>query len=292
MNRTMSIGKSKVSWMHRSGRIPFGQLCLNLILAGGCLVAMLPFMWTISTSLRPQVEAFRMPPDFLPTSFMYQNYLAVFDAFPFFRFILNSLITATGVVILSVTVTSLAAFAFARIDFKYKNTIFLIFMAGLMVPGFTTLISTYLMMAQAGLVNTLWALILPAAISPLHIFLVRQFMMTIPKSYDESAEIDGCSRLSIFFFIVVPMSKPVLMLAVLQSFVGSWNNFIGPLVYLHDYYRMTLPIGLRSLQGFMGTGNLSVILAGVTMSFVAPILLYLFGQRYLIEGVALTGLKS
>ena len=278
--------------MNKLSRLPIGQIVLNLILATGCLIAMLPFMWTISTSLRPQAEAFNMPPDFFPTSFMYQNYLVVFNTFPFFRFVMNSFIVATGVVILSVSVTSLAAFAFARINFKYKNTFFMIFMAGLMVPGFTTLISTYLMMAQMGLVNTLWALILPAAISPLHIFLVRQFMMTIPKSYDESAEIDGCSRFSIFLFIVMPMSKPVLMLAVLQSFIGSWNNFIAPLVYLHDYYRMTLPIGLRSLHGFMGTGNLSVILAGVSMSFVPPVILYLFGQRYLIEGVALTGLKS
>jgi len=269
-----------------------GQICLNLVLAAGCFVAMLPFMWTVSTSLRPVAYAFNMPPDFFPTAFMYENYLRVFDTFPFFRFLLNSLITALGVVILSLTVTTLAAYAFARIDFKFKNTIFMIFMAGLMVPGFTTLISTYLIMAQVGLVNTLWALILPAAISPLHIFLMRQFMMTIPKSYDESAEIDGASRLSIFFFVVLPMTKPVLMLATIQAFVASWNNFIGPLVYLHDFDRMTIPIGLRVLQGFMGTGNLSVILAGVTVSLVAPVLLYVFGQRYLIEGIALTGVKS
>ena len=268
------------------------QIALNLVLIAGCTVALLPFMWTISTSLRHPAEAFRMPPSFLPTSFIYQNYLEVFRVFPFFRFILNSLIAAVGVVALSLVVTTLAGFAFARINFRFKNTLFIIFMAGLIVPGFATLISTYLMMARVGLVNTLWPLVLPAAINPLHIFLVRQFMMTIPKSYDESAEIDGCSRFRIFFFIIIPMTKPVLMLAALQSFIGSWNNFIAPLVYLHSIEMMTLPVGLRMLHGFMGMGNLSVILAGVTISLVVPVLFYLIGQRYLIEGVALSGLKS
>ncbi|MCL2015839.1 MAG: hypothetical protein FWG68_06280, partial [Defluviitaleaceae bacterium] len=156
---TVDKSSLKTRTIKRAGNVSVGQILLNLVLAAGCLIAMLPFMWTVSTSLRPQTEAFRMPPDFLPTSFMYQNYLAVFQAFPFFTFMLNSLITAVAVVLLSLTVTSLAGFAFARINFRFKNTIFMIFMAGLMVPGFATLISTYLIMAGAGLVNTLWALI-------------------------------------------------------------------------------------------------------------------------------------
>ena len=253
---------------------------------------MLPFMWIISTSLRPQAIAFNMPPDFLPTHFMYQNYIAVFTYFPFLRFIINSVIVSSSVALLSMTVTTLAAFAFARIDFKFKNTLFITFMAGLMVPGFATLISTYLIMSVFGLVNTLWAIILPAAISPLHIFLVRQFMMTIPRSYDESAEIDGCSRFGILLFIIIPMIKPVLMLIALQAFIGSWNNFIGPLIYLHDFERMTIPIGLRMLTGYMGMGNIAEILAGVAVSLVVPVLLYIFGQRYLIEGIVITGVKS
>jgi multiple sugar transport system permease protein len=291
-----NIAKSTVantaSRLRNSGTLTFGQVLLNLALICMCSVSMIPFLWTISTSLRPQSEAFNMPPHFFPTSFMYENYAAVFKAFPFFRFITNSLLTASGVVILSLTVTTMAAYSFARINFRFKGVIFLFFMAGLMVPGFATLISTYLIMARFGLVNTLWPLILPAAISPLHIFLVRQFMMTIPRSYDESAEIDGASRLTILFFIILPMVKPVLMLAALQSFVGSWNNFIGPLVYIHDFDRMTIPIGLRLLQGYMGMGNISEILSGVVISLIMPVLLYIFGQRYLIEGVVITGIKS
>jgi len=288
--RTVHIGYRATKKQHSGQNLI--QVLLNVVLGFGCIIAMLPFMWIISTSLRSPAYAFRMPPLFLPTEFMYQNYVAVFESFPFIRFISNSLLAASGSVLLSVTVTTLAAYAFARINFRFKNAIFIIFMSGLMVPGFATLISTFLMMSQFNLVNTLWALILPAAINPLHIFLVRQFMMTIPKSYDESAEIDGCSRFSTFFFIILPMTKPVLMLAVLQAFLASWNDFMRPLIFLHDFDRMTIPIGLRMLHGFMGTGNLSYILAGVTISFTMPVILYIFGQRYLVEGITLTGVKS
>jgi len=277
---------------HKFDRLTIGHFFVLLFLAGLCVIMMLPFMWIISTSLRPQAIAFNMPPDFFPTHFMYQNYVAVFTVFPFFRFIMNSIIVSFSVVLLSMTVTTLAAFAFARIDFRFKNTLFVIFMAGLMVPGFATLISTYLILSRVGLVNTLWAIILPAGISPLHIFLVRQFMMTLPKSYDDSAEIDGCTRMGTFIYIILPLIKPVLMLIALQSFIGSWNNFIGPLVYLHDFDKMTIPIGLRMLTGYMGMGNIAEILAGVAVSLVVPVMLYIFGQRYLIEGVVITGVKS
>jgi len=283
---------NNLNYKYRLSRITVSQVLLVLFLTLLCLIMMLPFMWIVSTSLRPQSIAFNMPPDFIPTHFMYQNYIAVFTVFPFFRFIMNSVIVSFSVVALSMTITTLAAFAFARIEFKFKNIIFIIFMAGLMVPGFATLISNYLIMARFGLVNTLWAIILPAGISPLHIFLVRQFMMTLPKSYDDSAEIDGCSRMQTFLFIILPLIKPVLMLIALQAFVASWNNFIGPLVYLHAFDRMTIPIGLRMLTGYMGMGNIAEILAGVAVSLVVPIILYIFGQRYLIEGMVITGLKS
>jgi len=292
MNKTPSLRKWIKAPAKRGGRFSGSQICLNLVLAFGCLISMIPFIWIISTSLSHPAEALRLPPNFLPTSFFYQNYLAVFEEFPFFRFMLNSLIVALGVILLSVTISTLAAFSFARINFRFKNIIFIMLMTGLMVPSFSTIISTYFILSRIGLVNTLWALIFPASVNPLHIFLLRQFMITIPKSYEEAAEIDGRSRFSFFFFIVLPLTKPALVLITLLSFIGSWNNFIGPLIYLHDFYRMTIPIGLRALQGFMGMGNIAVILAGVTLSFLIPVLLYLFGQRYFVEGIILSGVKS
>jgi multiple sugar transport system permease protein len=270
----------------------FGQIVLIIFLGLVCLISLLPFCWNISTSLRLPADSFKMPPDFLPTAFHYENYITVFTTFPFLRFITNSLFVSAMVVIFVIVVTTTSAYSFARINFRGKRLIFMIFMAGLMIPYSATMISVYIIMSRLHLVGNLWALILPAAISPLHIFLVRQFMMTIPMSYEEAAEIDGCTRFGIYLRIMVPMSKPVIMLAALQVFIGSWNNFMGPLIYLSDWDRMTLPIGLRILQGYMGAGNVSEILAGVTVSLVMPIIFYLFGQRYLIEGIALTGIKS
>jgi len=268
------------------------QTVLILFLTVLCVVSLLPFCWSISTSLRFPADSFKMPPSFLPTKFYYANYNAVFTRFPFFRFITNSLYVSFMVMFLGLIVTTMAGYSFARINFLGKNIIFMIFMAGLMIPYSATMVSVYIIMSKLHLVGSLWALILPATISPLHIFLVRQFMMTIPMSYEEAAEIDGASRFAIYFRIMVPMAKPVMLLAALQVFIGSWNNFLAPLIYLSDWNKMTLPVGLRILRGYMGTGNISEILAGITVSLVMPILIYLFGQRYLIEGITLTGVKS
>jgi len=269
-----------------------GQTILILLLSLGCIISLIPFCWNISTSLRRPADSFKMPPSFFPTSFHYENYTKVFTTFPFLRFITNSLFVSIMVVILVLVVTTSAGYSFARINFKGKNGIFMIFMAGMMIPYSATMISVYILMSRLHLVGNLWSLILPAGISPIHIFLVRQFMMTIPASYEEAAEIDGCSRFNIYLRIMVPMAKPVMMLTALQVFIGSWNNFMGPLIYLSDWNKMTLPIGLRILQGYMGAGNVSEILAGITVSLVMPLIFYLFGQRYLIEGIALTGIKS
>lgn len=268
------------------------QTLLILFFSIMCIIILLPFCWSISTSLRMASDSFKMPPSFFPTAFHTENYKAVVTRFPFHRFVINSLMVAFAVVLLNLITTSMASFSFARIDFRGKNVLFLVFMAGLMIPSYATMISVYIIMAKLRLVGSLWALILPAMINPLHIFLVRQFMMTIPKSYEEAAELDGASNFGIYRLVIMPMSKPVLMLAALQAFIASWNNFISPLIYLSDWDKMTLPIGLKQVQGYMGTGNISEILAGVVISLVVPMLLYFFGQRYLIEGIALTGLKS
>lgn len=257
-----------------------------------CVLSLMPFCWIISTSLRLPIDSFKMPPSFFPTAFYTENYGQVFDRFPFLLFITNSLVVALAVVVLNLVTSSMAAYSFARIEFRGKNTLFLLFMAGLMVPAYATMISVYLIMSRLKLVGSLLALILPAAIQPLHIFLQRQFMMTIPNSYEEAAEIDGCSRFAIYWRVILPMSKPVMMLVAMQAFVASWNNFVAPLIYISDWDKMTLPIGLKLIQGYMGTGNISEILAGVSISLVMPVLLFAFGQRYLIQGIALSGLKS
>lgn len=267
-------------------------ILLHVFLIALCVIMLLPFCWVISTSLRLPGESFKLPPSFFPTDFYIQNYLDVFSKFPFARFFFNSVLVAVTVVILNMIVTTMAGYAFARIDFKGRNTIFMVFLAGMMIPAQATMISVYVMMSNLGLVGSLWAIILPATINPLSIFFVRQFMMTIPGSYEEAAYIDGAGRVQIYLKIILPMSKSVIVMTMLLNFLSAWNNFMGPLIYLSDWDQMTLPIGLRVLQGYMGTGSVSVVLAGVAISIIIPTILYLFGQKYFLQGMTLSGLKS
>lgn len=267
-----------------------GSLHIFLILL--CILMLLPFCWVISTSLRLPGESFKLPPSFFPTDFCYENYLDVFKKFPFAKFLLNSVIVAVSSVGLNTLVTTMAGYSFARIDFKGKNTVFMIFLAGMMIPAQATMIPVYIVMSKLGLVGSLWALILPAMINPLSIFFVRQFMMTIPDSYEEAAYIDGAGRVQIYARVILPMSKSVIVMTCLLNFLSSWNNFMGPLIYLSDWEKMTLPIGLRVLQGYMGTGSVSVVLAGVAISIIIPTVLYLCGQKYFLQGMTLSGLKS
>ena len=268
------------------------QIALVSFLLILSILMILPLSWTISTSLRLPTESFRMPPSFFPTSFNLSGYQAIFEIFPFARFITNSLIVAASSVALNIVVTTMAAYSFSRINFPGRNVLFIVILSGMMLPAQATMIPLFIIMSRLGLVNTLWALILPASVSPLAIFLVRQFMLTVPKSYEEAAVIDGCGRGKIFLYLIIPMCKPVIMMTALLGFLRSWNDFLSPLIYIHDWNRMTLPVGLRVIQGYMSAGQLAEILAGVSLSLIVPIIMYVFGQRYLVEGLALSGLKS
>lgn len=270
----------------------WSQICLILFLTVLCTVMVLPFMWVFSTSLRLPKESFSLPPSFIPTSFHIQNYIELFTKFPFLKFITNSLFVAVTVVLLNIVITTMAGYAFSRIQFKGRDTLFVILLAGLMIPMQAMTIPVYIIMAKLKLVGSLWALILPATINPLGIFLVRQFMLTIPSSYEEAAYMDGASRIKIYLQIILPMSKSIVMMTSMLCFLTSWNNFMAPLIYLSDWEKMTIPIGLRVLQGYQGTGSISVLFAGIAISLVAPLLLYIFGQKYLVQESPLSGLKS
>ncbi len=267
------------------------KLILNLALLLISLLMIAPFLWIISTSLRLPRDSFKLPPSFFPTTFHWQNYLAVFTKFPFFQCIMNSMKVALISVGLNLVVSTMAGYAFARIPFIGRDSLFVAFLAGIMVPAQATLIPTYIILAKVGLVGTHWSLILPSIISPLNIFFIRQFMMTIPNSYEEAAYIDGASRFRIYAQIFVPMSKSVLIMTLLLSFLASWNSFLQPLVYLSKWEMMTLPLGLKALTGFMNTGSISIILAGVTVSLVIPTFLYAFGHKYILQGSVMAGLK-
>jgi multiple sugar transport system permease protein len=267
-------------------------LLLNVFLFALSVVMLAPFLWILATSLRLPNDSFKLPPSFIPTTFHWQNYRDVFTTFPFFDCIMNSVKVAVFSVGFNLIVSTMAGFAFARIPFKGRSFVFLAFLAGMMVPAQATLIPTYIVMSKIGLVGTHWSLILPAIISPLNIFFIRQYMMTIPNSYEEAATIDGAGRFRIYAQVFVPMSTSVVIMTSLLTFLATWNSFLQPLVYLSKWEMMTLPLGLKTLNGMRNTGSVSVVLAGVTISLVVPTLLYAFGHNYILQGSVMSGLKS
>lgn len=264
---------------------------IAVLLAIFCAFMLIPLLWMISTSLRSPLEAFAMPPAIFPTSFDLANYREVFIKVDFFGFIKNSLIVSVSATALQLLASSMAAFAFARLRFPGRNVLFMMFLAALMIPGQVLSIPRFIIMSKAGLINNLLALILPAIFSAMSIFLLRQFMLTIPRSYDEAAYIDGATRVQCYGKIVIPMTKPAMMVMAMQTFVATWNDFYGPLIYINSMEKMTLPLGLTQLNGVLGTGNKAAVIAGVVLSLIPPLLLYSFGQRYLIEGISIGGLK-
>ena len=268
------------------------KVLLYIFLFNLCILMLAPFAWIISTSLRLSRDSFALPPAFFPTSFHIENYREVFRVFPFGMVLFNSLKIAVIVVLANTVISTMAGYAFARIDFKGKDVVFLILLSGMMIPAQAKLIPTYIVMSRMGLVGTHASLILPAIISPLNIFFVRQYMKTIPASYEDAAYIDGAGRFTIYATIFVPMSRSVIIMTSLLTFLASWNDFINPLIFISKYDRMTLPLGIKTLSGAMGTGSVSVVLAGVTMSLVVPLTLYLFGQKYILQSAVMSGLKA
>lgn len=251
-----------------------------------------PFMWMFSTSLRMPKTSFRLPPKIFPTEFNLDSYRTIFEKVDFLAFFVNSIKVAVLTTGLQLIVCSMAAYAFSRIEFPGKNIIFMCFLGAMMIPAQVTNIPQFIFMSKLRLINTHTALILPSMFSPLAIFLIRTYMSSIPKSMDEAAYIDGAGRFWTYIRVILPMSKPSLMVVGVLTFISSWNDFYRPLIFINDTIKMTLPLGLTALRGMLGTGNQSSVLAGVVLSMIAPLLFYIFGQRYLVEGANVGGLKG
>ena len=277
--------RRQIFW-HQLGR--WGPL---IILAVMSVVILAPIMWTISTSLRSGVDSFTVPPKWLPTDFAVENYAKVFETVPFARQIVNSAIITWGTVLGQLTTAALAGYAFARLEFKGRDTLFWIVLATMMIPIQATVIPVFILIRNLGLYDTYWSLILPAMPTAFGTFLLRQYYLTIPVELEESALIDGANQLQLFRLIYLPLVKPGLAVLAILSFNFHWNEFFRPLIFLqHENYPIT--IGIFQLQGYMMTGSISVVLAGVVVSLFPVIIIFLFGQRYLIEGIMRGAIKG
>lgn len=253
---------------------------------------MLPFYWMISTALKTEVQLFQIPPAWVPDPLAFENFAQVFKEVPFDRFILNSAMLVFWNVTGQVFSTTLVAYGFSRFRFPGRNFLFLILLGTMMVPQQITLVPQFIIFSKLGWVNTYLPLILPAfGGSPYLIFLVRQYMMSIPMDLDEAAMIDGASRWQILWRVIFPISVPALILVVVFTFVAVWNDFMGPLIYLNDPDMFTVTLGLSFFQGAKET-SWQLLMAGSLMAMVPPVVLFLLAQRRLLGGIAAAGIKG
>ncbi len=263
-----------------------------LLLLAASILILAPFIWLLSTSLRLPRESFTLPPKWLPTDFYIQNYQTVFKTVQFGRFFLNSVFISAMVVAGQLVTASMAAYAFARLRFPGKGLLFSILMAALMIPIQATIIPVFIMMSKVNLSNTLWSLILPGWSSAFGVFLLRQYFLTIPNELEDAARIDGANSWQIYWRVMLPLCRPALAVLAILTFNGTWNEYFRPLIFLTTPDKFTLPLGLVTLRGNLGSGSVSVILAGVVLSLLPVLVLYIFTQKYLVEGITATGIKG
>jgi len=254
---------------------------------------LLPFAWLISMSFRPVVDSYKMPPSFFPTTFDFTNYAAVLKAnVPFIQIYINSVEIAVIVTIGQLVTCTLAAFAFARLNFKGRDALFFILLVGLMFPAQVTILPIYLGYAKLGLLNKPLGLALMYLTSSFGVFLMRQFMMSQPKVLEEAALMDGASYWKIFWRISLPQLRPALSALGIITFTQTWNYYFQAKVLLGPQSSMTLPLAMDILRGYMASGNLSVVMAAMSMSVLPVILLFLLAQKFVIEGVTMSGIRN
>ncbi|OCA85663.1 sugar ABC transporter ATP-binding protein [Bacillus sp. FJAT-27225] len=257
---------------------------ITIVLIAGSLILLSPLWWMISTSLKSPAEIAQYPPTFIPKEFHFSNYLEAWKTAPFTRWAMNTLFIAVIGTIGAVVVNSLVAYAFAKIRFKGRNALFVIVLSTMLIPGFVTMVPQYILFSKLGWLNTYLPLIVPAFLgSAFFIFLLRQFMMTIPNSLIEAAILDGANHIQIWWHIMVPLTKPALMTVAIFNFNGAWNDLLGPLLYINDERLYTLQIGLQTFKGTVQTQWHYLMAMSVTV-LLPVVLIFFFFQRYFIEG--------
>ncbi len=267
------------------------RLLIYLFLLAGSLVMLLPFLWMISTSLKPANEVLTMPPRWIPSVFRWQNYVEAWNAAPFGRYFLNSFFLAIVTTIGEVLCTVLAAYAFAKMDFFGRNVIFIAFLGTLMIPGEMLLVPNYITMTRLHWIDKYPALIVPWIVSVFGIFLLRQYFLTLPDDLWDAARIDGCGRFRFLWRVMVPLSRPGITTVALLKFIGTWNAFLWVLIMTNSPDMRTVPVGLSYFQSEAGT-NYGQLMAASTLAILPILILFFFAQKQFVEAVARSGLKQ
>jgi ABC-type glycerol-3-phosphate transport system permease component len=265
-----------------------------LVVGGGGLVMLFPFIWLVSSSFKAPNKIYVFPPQLIPDPFRWQNYTEVFSAVPVLVYAQNTLIITVLATIGTVLSSVIAGYAFGRLRFKGRDLVFSALLATLMLPYVVIMIPVYVMFARLGWINTLLPLIVPAYFGDaFFIFLLRQFFRTIPMELEDAARIDGAGRLRSLFQIVVPLARPAIIVVTIQSILGEWNAFMQPLIFLTKRQVWTLALGLNSLQRFETGRDWTHYMMVLGVFMVVPVvILYFIAQREFIQGIVMTGLKA
>jgi multiple sugar transport system permease protein len=264
---------------------------LYVVLAVGLLVTLAPFLWMLLGSLKPEAELQRVPPTWWPETPSFDNFRQLFDRLDFPRFFANSVLVAVAVTAGNLVFCSMVGYALAKLDFAGKRLLFGLVLGMLMVPGVVTFVPLFVLVANLGLVNTYPGLILPFLVTPLGVFLMRQFIMGLPDELIEAARIDGAGEWRIFSRVIMPLCGPALATLGILTFLSSWNNFLWPLVVAQSEDKYTLPVALALVSVGQNATRYGLLLAGSVVVILPVIALFVALQRYFVQGIATTGIK-
>jgi multiple sugar transport system permease protein len=257
----------------------------------GAATMLLPFLWMLSTSLKPLPEVFRWPPLWFPADPRWENYLTVFEVVPLGRFFLNTVLVSVARTAGVLVTSTLSGYAFARMRFPGRDVLFLAYLGTMMVPDQVTLIPSFVIVRQLGWIDTYFALIVPGLFSPFGVFLMRQFFLTIPRDLAEAATLDGASPLGVLRDVMVPLAKPALATLGVFTLLGAWNDFLWPLIVTSSPEKQLLGVGLAYFQDLYYT-EWSLLMAAAVLALLPVLAVYVLAQRYFVEGIAVTGIKG
>jgi multiple sugar transport system permease protein len=264
---------------------------IHAMLTAGAAITMFPLAWMAMASLMPTGEAQSLPPRFLPSRITFEHYAELFERLNLARYFANSLLIASAVTALSVILNSFAGYALAKLRFAGRDALFRLLLGGLVIPAQVAMIPLFLLMKQLGLINSYWAVILPASASILGIFLVRQYALSIPDALLDAARVDGAGEARIYWTIVLPLLRPILVTLGLFTFMTTWNDFMWPLVALVDGDLRTLPVALAILSG-EHVQDTELMMAGSVLTLLPVLILFMLVQRYYIAGITAGSLKE
>lgn len=262
---------------------------VGLMLAVGAVLTAFPFFWMATTSLKPLIESYNYPPTILPVAPTLDSYKSLFNDFDFGRYLINTIVVVL-ISFVGMFFVAMAGYAFAKFRFRGKGFLFLLVLSTLMVPIQVTMIPTYLILNSAHLTNTLVGIALPTLVSAYNIFLFRQFMTTIPDELLEAARLDGAGELRILISIVLPLSKPILAVGAVLTFISGWNSFIWPLIIANDQQNYTLSVGISLLNKQLAI-NPPLQMAGASLMVIPIVVVFVLFQRYIVRGFTMSGLR-